>query len=143
MESIIFEGDLEEIGYHAFRDCSRLKSVQFCGVVGKIGSNAFYGCRNLEKLELPEENEIGYNAFAIGPADLIAQIKEEKRREDLNLYAGRGLRELRFKGKVDLVKRHAFALNQRLETVEGLENIQSVDESGDPFQYTPFEGKLQ
>lgn len=143
LESIIFEGDLEEIGYHAFRDCSRLKSVQFCGAVGKIGSNAFYGCRNLEKLELPEVNEIGYNAFAIGPADLIAQIKEEKRREDLDLYAGRGLRELRFKGKVGLVKRHAFALNQRLETVEGLENIQSIDESADPFQYTPFEGKLQ
>ena len=143
LESIIFEGDLEEIGYHAFKNCKRLKSVQFCGSIGKIGSDAFYGCRSLEKLELPEVNEISYCAFAVGPADLIARTKEEKRQENLALYAGQGLRELRFNGKVGLIKRDAFELNQRLETVEGLENIQSVDESGDPFRYTPFEGKLQ
>ena len=26
---------------------------------------------------------------------------------------------------------------------EGLDHIQAVDENGDPFQYTPFEGKLK
>ena len=143
LESVTFEGDLEEIGYQSFRNCKRLKSIQFCGSVGAIGSGAFYGCNSLETLELPEVNEIGYEAFAVGPADLIARTKEEKRQEDLSFYADRGLRELRFNGKVGLVKRDAFALNQRLEIVEGLENIQSVDESDDPFRFTPFEGKLK
>ena len=143
LESVTFEGSLEEIGYHAFRNCKQLKSIQFCGSVGEIGSEAFYSCIRLEKLELPEVNEIGYEAFAVGPAYLIARTKEEKRQDDLALYAGQGLRELRFNGKVGLVKRHAFALNQRLETIDGLENLQSIDESGDLFRYTPFEGMLK
>ena len=142
-ESVTFAGSLEKIGYNAFKNCKRLRSIRFCGPVGEIGSEAFYGCNSLEKLELPEVNEIGYDAFVVGPAYLIAQTKEENRQKELSIYAGRGLRKLRFTGKVGLVKRDAFALNQRLETVEGLDNIQSVHESGDPFRYTPFEGKLQ
>lgn len=121
LESVTFEGNIEEIGNSAFSHCKQLKSLQFCGSVGTIHHMAFYSCSSLEKLELPEVNEINSHAFS----------------------EGQGLRELRFKGKVGHVKGYAFAGNQHLETVEGMENIQTVEEDSDPFRYTPFEGKLK
>ena len=89
LENITFEGSLEEIGYHAFRNCKRLKSIQFCGSVGEIGSEAFYSCIRLEKLELPEVNEISYDAFAVGPAYMVARMTEDKRQDEIASYAGR------------------------------------------------------
>lgn len=143
LESVTFEGDMERIGYKAFQNCKQLKTIQFSGQVKEICGDAFLGCISLEKLELPDVEEIGRDAFALDSVKFVSQLKEEFRKASFARCADRGLKELRFNGKVGLLRADAFAMHMRLETVIGLENIESVEENSDPFRYTPFADKLK
>jgi hypothetical protein len=53
-----------EIGASAFKNCTRLYSIQFPEGLKIIGNNAFVGCTGLESIKLPNSLEqINYAAF--------------------------------------------------------------------------------
>lgn len=51
---IIIGDNISEIGDYAFRDCSRLKQIEFSKNLRKIGAYAFENCSALESLEFPK-----------------------------------------------------------------------------------------
>ena len=60
VESISFD-NVQDIGNRAFKNCTRLKTVNLSNTTVNIGTEAFYGCNTLQSLTLPQS--IGY----IGP----------------------------------------------------------------------------
>ncbi len=73
LRSVVFENNISEIGYGAFRGCAHLLNVQFYSYqwnelydsdVTKIGARAFENCNWLNKVDLnPAIREIGDYAF--------------------------------------------------------------------------------
>ena len=56
---------LEKIGDSAFRDCTKLQSINFPDSLRSIGERTFEGCSSLREIYLPEQLEsIGNYAFA-------------------------------------------------------------------------------
>ena len=128
VKTVRFEGDISEIEGEAFCDCKNLREVYFPQKVGRIGLHAFSGCPALEKVELYEVEEIELGAFELVRQSWPGQ-KVELRKD--------GLRELVFNGRVGTIKERAFSNNAMLETVKGLENVESME--SDSFCGTPFE----
>lgn len=64
VESISFD-NVQDIGNRAFKDCTRLKTVNLSNTTVNIGTEAFYGCNTLQSLTLPQSiGYIGPGAFA-------------------------------------------------------------------------------
>ncbi len=61
---VIVEEGVTSIGANAFRDCTRIQSIQIADSVKDIGEKAFYNCDSLESVNIPDSvTAIGYNAF--------------------------------------------------------------------------------
>lgn len=52
-----------EVGYCAFKDCSKITSVSLPSTVKKIGDYAFHNCESLSSFNLNNTEEIGFDAF--------------------------------------------------------------------------------
>ncbi len=64
LESVEFKNDLTYIGVEAFSGCSKLEEVTFDGICEQIAAFAFYDCGALENFQLPDcELIIGDGAF--------------------------------------------------------------------------------
>ncbi len=57
LKSINFDG-VQEIGFCAFKDCSKLTQIQFSNNLRKISNWAFAGCSMLERVEIPDSLEL-------------------------------------------------------------------------------------
>lgn len=76
LESVEFRGDLTYLGVEAFNGCKRLKNVTFGGVCEEIAGFAFYDCSALKTLTLPNcEVVIGDCAFAGTGLDTLTFAK--------------------------------------------------------------------
>lgn len=130
VKAVRFEGNISEIESEAFCDCKNLREVSFPQKVGRIGLHAFSGCPALAKVEFHEVDTIELGAFEL-VRPLWPGQKVEPRKD--------GLRELAFYGHVGTIKERAFSNNAMLETINGLENVESVE--SDTFCGTLFEKK--
>ena len=130
IKTVRFEGDISKIGFRAFHKCKNLKEVYFPKRVGTIDSSAFAECPALTKVDFYETEKIGYAAFERKSAAWTGQ-KVEPTKD--------GLREITFHGRIGTLSNNAFANNSILETINGLENVETME--GDPFSGTPFEKK--
>lgn len=59
IESICFEGKIEEASSDIFEDCENLKSVTFQKGIKHISDGMFEGCKNLEEISFGEDNKEG------------------------------------------------------------------------------------
>lgn len=65
-----------EIGYWAFRDCSKLKEVLLPKNLKRIESLTFAGCSQLEAIEIPEGCvAILDNAFRVVPIWFMCRFR--------------------------------------------------------------------
>lgn len=65
LTTVVFNNVLENIGYHAFFNCTKLNIQQLPNSVKKIGPGAFFGTSALTNFVLYDGiEELGYNAFA-------------------------------------------------------------------------------
>ena len=66
MGTITFDGEVETIGYTAFKDCSNLTSIVLPNTIKTIESKAFMGCSNLMSITIPYSvTSIGESAFEL------------------------------------------------------------------------------
>ena len=128
IKTVRFEGNISKIGFRAFHKCKNLKEVYFPKRVVTIDSSAFAECPALTKVDFYEVEKIGYAAFERKSAAWTGQ-KVEPTKD--------GLREITFRGRIGTLSNSAFSNNSMLETINGLENVESME--GDPFSGTPFE----
>ena len=132
VKTVRFEGNISEIESEAFCDCKNLREVYFPQKVGRIGLHAFSGCPALAKVELYEVETIELGAFElVRPSCPGRKIEPGKD----------GLREITFRGRVGTIKERAFSNNAMLDTINGLENVESME--SDTFCGTPFENKAK
>ncbi len=65
LRKIELPDSLEEIGEHAFRNCTSLENIDFSKIEQiNIGDYAFYNCEALQKIDLTNAVRIGNYAFA-------------------------------------------------------------------------------
>ena len=65
MNNVEIPASVTKIGYSAFSNCSRLKSIKIPTSIEKIEDSAFRNCSGLKNIEIPESViNIGYSAFA-------------------------------------------------------------------------------
>ena len=62
---MVFDGDIQTIGYEAFANCTTLKTITLPECVTTIGQNAFKGCTNLTEFTIGENlTSIGMDALS-------------------------------------------------------------------------------
>lgn len=84
----------------------------------------------MTKVDFYEVDKIYFGAFEHkSPSRLEQKVEPTKD----------GLREITFHGRVGTVCKRAFSNNSMLEAVNGIENVENIEE--DPFSGTPFENK--
>ena len=54
--TLVFDGDVKNIGENAFKDCSALTSITIPNSVTSIDRYAFYGCSGLEEVHITDLN---------------------------------------------------------------------------------------
>ncbi|MBR7186797.1 MAG: leucine-rich repeat protein [Clostridia bacterium] len=93
LKSIVIPDSVKTIESHAFYRCTGFKTINFGSGVEYIGDNAFYGCQAITSLVIPKSVQyIGYNAFK-------------------NCTA---LTSVVLSGTVDYIDEHAFYGNNRM-----------------------------
>ena len=64
IEEVYITGNVSEVGFDAFRNCSALETVEFSEGLKEIKSGMFGYCNNLESVNIPASvEEIGHCAF--------------------------------------------------------------------------------
>ena len=66
VKKVVLPDTLTEIRRAAFIKCNNITKIAFPASIKKIGSRAFLYCQHLPTLYIPEDTEIGKNAFSYG-----------------------------------------------------------------------------
>lgn len=66
IKKVVLPDTLTEIRSDAFRKCANITEIAFPASIKKIGAGAFLYCQHLPTLYIPEDTEIGKNAFSYG-----------------------------------------------------------------------------
>jgi len=71
--------NLEEVGEHAFRDCTSLSDISLPDSVTKVGVSAFRGCSGLKKISIPKtvEDQPGIAELSEILPDAVVEFREE------------------------------------------------------------------
>lgn len=86
---IVFDAPVTEIGFGAFRECDRLKSITFPKTVTSIGDSAFQGCKSLKTVEIMKNvKAIGSSAFRDCRSLLRMTIPEGVSVIETNTFSG-------------------------------------------------------
>lgn len=113
VESISFD-NVQDIGNRAFRECTKLKSIELSDTTVNIGTEAFYGCNSLTNLSLPQSIAyIGPGAFAENTAlvslDLSKINQSNCNIDDFAFYDCIALSSLSFSDKIARLGEACFA----------------------------------
>ena len=130
LESVVFNGNVGDIGEHAFSDCEKLESVVINGNVGDIGENAFCYCSSLERVEFNGNvGNIEKNSF-----HFCSSLKSIKFARDVEAIGGDAfpdcgkLESVVFNGNVGDIGEYAFDHCISLERVEFNGNVGNIGE---------------
>ncbi len=113
VESISFD-NVMDIGNRAFKNCTRLKTINLSNTTKNIGTEAFYGCNSLRSLSLPESIDyIGPGAFATCTAlvtlDLSAINQNSCNIDNFAFYDDIALTSISFSDSIARIGEGAFA----------------------------------
>jgi len=73
LESVDVASTLETVSDFAFLACASMKEISFGENLKSIGVSAFQMCSSLQKVTIPGEVEIGNDAFAECPAEVVKE----------------------------------------------------------------------
>ena len=106
---------------------SNLKEVDLPNKLLYIGDKAFYVCKNLNKINLPTDINIGRNAFSFSGLEEI--IIENSRFGSIGSGAFKGtqIKEFEWPSTVDVIEEEMFA-DSRLEKIKIPNNVKSIGE---------------
>lgn len=113
VESISFD-NVQDIGNRAFKDCTRLTSINLSNTTVNIGTEAFYGCNTLTQLKLPQSIAyIGPGSFAactaLSTLDLSQINQSNCNIDNFAFYNDIGLSSVQFSDKIARIGEAAFA----------------------------------
>ena len=118
LHTVIFNENIEEIGYEAFYNCVSLTEIILPFSIKVIGEGAFMDCRALKKVILPPLTVLPKNLFKgcfnleeIVIPDSVEIIEEGCFHSCVNL------KKITFSKKLKQIKAYAFKRCQSLETV--------------------------
>lgn len=113
VEAISFD-NVQDIGNRAFKDCTRLKSINLSNTTVNIGTEAFYGCNSLTSVTLPQSIAyIGPGSFAactaLSSLDLSAINQSNCNIDNFAFYNDIALSSVTFSDKIARIGEAAFA----------------------------------
>ncbi len=108
LKEVIIEGNMKEIGDHAFDSCNSLETIHLPSTVIKIGSWAFYYCISLEEVTLPAGvTEISDYAF-LRCWNLKRINLEHVQKLGEYAFGSGGIREVTFSSALTAIGRGCF-----------------------------------
>jgi hypothetical protein len=119
MESVTFNGPLNEIPDYCFAGCMALKQFSFPEGVKAIGKSAFFNCQSLTKIEIPEGIEV-IEEGAFNGCKMLTEIvlpSSLKRIEELAFYGCNSIKFLDIPENVEFIGNGAFAGMHNLKTI--------------------------
>lgn len=130
IKSVILPKSLRLIGASAFKNCSKLTTVQLNNGIKRIGSSAFQNCRSLSSFKMPNSVEdIGFGVF-----EGCSSLSEIKLSDNLQLipsasFSNTQIKTIRLPDKTVFIGDEAFEGCQSLENIVIPDNVKYVWDS--------------
>lgn len=128
IKQIIVPVGVTKLGENAFRECTKLESVELPETIETIGDSAFEDCYKLEHIELPKNlKNIEESAFRNCVNLKAIELPENLKRLRINAFRGcHSLKKIILHEGIEKIFTGAFLNCQGLEEVEMKEGIKSI-----------------